>query len=198
MKIGIIYVYYDDNPVVFRHLSLIQQYNQDCTVVPVRIKTDNVPINKKLLWRNCDLVIYDWYRNDRKVECDYWIYLEWDTHCTVPLRPIYEPAYPCTASIVKLNPSTSNWYWFKDLKRLPRQYHQFACGVVPLCGIAICDDGLAKISEAAPRGDIFCELRFGTLANYFGYTPTPLKANNNLTAHRVFPYEPGLWHKVKG
>lgn len=190
MKIGIIYVYYDNNPVVLQHLNLINQYNSDCTIIPLETKKST----DKRVWRNCDLAIYDWYKNDRKVECDYWIYLEWDTYCTVPLRPIYEPTYPCTAAMVKF--PISNWYWFKDFYKLPDQYHQYVCGVVPFCGTAICDEGLKRISEIAPRSDIFCELRFGTLANFLGYKPRPLETPTNLHSHTVKPDSPGIWHKV--
>lgn len=160
--------------------------------------------SRHMAWRNCDRAMRNWWlETGRLLEFDRVAFLEWDVLFRQSLAKVFPPGDFVGREIV-FPDSSPGWPWFRELNRLPASAKDAACGVIPLATMAISRSCLAAmmehpLSEEMFASDLFCELRFPTLARVSGYSLAECK---EMTPHvactEVRPGNTsGVWHAVK-
>ena len=161
--------------------------------------------NGQLAWANCDLVIYDFYRQHPNYKN--YVYMEWDAFCTMNMREMIKLAEPGKLACCRVRrPKVDDAAWFFDqwLPSLPPELQKIAVMVVPLCGVYANAEVLSKLSVRTPLHEqhIWCEMRMGVLARMNGFEPTaypfcPQGLNHYPGIKSSAVFGAGLWHPMK-
>ena len=155
-------------------------------------------------WHGHDTMLYQWFLHGG-VRAQRYIYFEWDTLATMPVREFYDEVWDqdAAASTVKHIENDPNWYWFWQRDRLPEDLRVKAGGIVPFNGIILSHRALAAITTRTIPADVFCELRIGTLLRNTGFEPCSWPAEkqsmNSYDRNLIQfdPDRPGIYHPIK-
>jgi len=208
----VLFAHFDDSVVARRHLEVLRTVNA-CPVIPVCSRRssrfiDAVDVSKldtrwsdEDPWRAADTLLYRWFPH-RQFEAHRYVFLEWDTLATMPIREYYREVWDADAAATAVHTpqSYAGWPWFKEL---PAELRPFAMGLSPLNGVMLSHRALAAVCAGPLPPNVFCECRLGTALKVAGFQPValpPAKAATNgfhrshiLLNQRV----PGLYHPVK-
>jgi len=186
------------------HAAHLQAANEGL-VVHICDAAQGVGDERKMMWRNCDRNIREWWRVHRdEVQTDSVLCLEWDVFCDVDLQTTIPPlATDCgIAAASILTPVTAiRSYWpFEDIFRLPPEMQGLACATAPLAVLLISraalDAVLSTEYDAIFSADIFCELRLPTIIRHAGFGVAEMDLPNvHCTPCR--PTFADIWHPVK-
>ncbi len=185
--LGVVFTHYRTDPVTERNLASFRAHHAgpvetasaearfpdtaDCATERWQRVTAG---ERERRWRNADLLVFEWFKQ-RRHRCRTWLIVDWDTLCTGPLDAYARAAqdYDVVAPSVKLTTRDLEWPWFREVPRLPPELQPYAMGVVPFCGTIVSETALSAMCDALDRlaSDIFCELRFATLAAWCGFPP---------------------------
>lgn len=155
-------------------------------------------------WHSPDTILYRWFLHGG-LRARRYIFLEWDTLATMPVREFYDEVWDeaAAASTVKRIEDDPDWYWFEQRDRLPEDLRAKAGGVVPFNGIMLSHRALAAITARPIPPDVFCELRIGTLLRNAGFEPCSLPREKRVmnsyerSLIQFDPNRPGVYHPVK-
>jgi hypothetical protein len=124
-----------------------------------------------------------------RVEGRRYVWFDYDTWCNQSVRDFFESvwdaAFACPDHFAYTD--KPKWMWFNIPQLLPRgdQYRSKdqLYGVVPLCGVLMSQDVLARLVEEQVKDpatwrSVFCELRVGTLLKKCG---VPIRKIGNAT-----------------
>ncbi len=186
------------------HLGQFQSMNPGVPVHVLHGERHEKEADRKHAWRNCDRVLRDWWHQTGKfLEFDRVAILEWDVLFRQTLNHVFPPG-DFVGRKIKLPGSQPDWPWFREIACLPASARDSACGIAPLAILAVSRRCLSAIMEHPLSNemfdaDIFCELRFATLAKLSGFElvqcPDSLP---NVEWHEVPPGNTsGVWHAVK-
>jgi hypothetical protein len=161
------------------------------------------PAERGHAWRNCDRLIRDWWKTTgNQLGFDRVLFLEWDVLFNERIEDVV-PEGDFVACDVKL-PGESGWIWFAETKCLPPEMRECPRGAVPLAVMALsrtCLEAMMShpLAEELFDADIFCELRFPTLARHCGFEPINNRAGfPDVQFYEVRPGNgSGVWHAVK-
>lgn len=208
----ILFAHYDASAVTRRHLEILGSVNP-CPIIPVcsggssRV-ADAVDVSQldnrwadEDPWRAADTLIYRWFAR-RPFDARRYIFLEWDTLATLPVREYYREVWDAdaAASAVYTPRTYAGWPWFREL---PAELRPYATGLSPLNGVMLSHRALSAVCAGPLPGNVFCECRLGTAVRRAGFEPValpPAKAATNgfRRSHIVLnPRVPGLYHPVK-
>lgn len=222
LEYGIVVRHIDVNDITVKHIELMRQYNPN---VPIETISGNIPfknglaanklhdlndiwqrvaINKNKAWQNCDLLNYLWWLN-KKNNCKKWILLEADVRCNMNLKEFWGNNWNDPFVVAgRAGITEGEWYWKKEYNHLPESYKPYYTGIMPFTVILINDDVLTKMVKLLQEEylDVFCEVRFPTLANRVGYPPKGFKNyKGNISFQKLQPdldiTQEGLWHPVR-
>ncbi|HEY1121659.1 MAG TPA: hypothetical protein VGE67_08670 [Haloferula sp.] len=184
------------------HLDTFMKWNPG---VPVHVVSlpELAGNARRAAWRNADVSMMKWWeRQGRHLQFDHVVFLEWDVLFAAPLGEVFPPDGDFFCKDIK-KPGDP-WMWFNEIGRLHEELRPHATGVAPLAVMRISRAALDAmhqhpLREALYNLDVFCELRFPTLAVASGYEPAECSETLALVDH--LPVEPGngrgVWHAVK-
>lgn len=210
----ILFAHYRDDPITRDHLDRLRRLNPYPVValgnaalscVEGTLDVSRLPGEwaDEDLWAGADTFLYRWYRHGG-LRARRYIFLEWDTLATMPIRDFYAEVWDADAagSEVKRIEADPGW-WFHQRDRLPEHLRRHAAGIVPLNGTLLSDRALAAVAAGPIPPGIFCELRLGTLLRAAGFEPVALpeakgRMNSWNPALVAFdPDRPGIYHPIK-
>lgn len=203
------YRYKDVDARVFDHnFQSFVRHNPDIDVVQVNPADVEDPVwreiegDNRVAWRNCDLIIYDFYR--RNPNYQRYMYVEWDTYCTINVCELIEPVKDCDVTCRTVRyPGLDNYCNFKELPKILGDAHNVACALTPLCGSSYSAKALSIMSakNELHEKDLFCEVRAGYLARSNGLSlgnyPKHCEALRGYPIPLRLVKGKGLWHQVK-
>lgn len=153
---------------------------------------------------NCDLVIYDFYRQHPNYK--HYMYMEWDAYCMMDLRKLLDPVKAFhIASHASVHPGYGSAPWFNDqIRELPAELRPLAMSMTPLNGIYLSQEALRHISKPHPmcQRNVRCEVRVSVLARLHGFEPAhypvcPRSIDGYPALKGKFIVGESLWHPVK-
>lgn len=187
------------------HAAALQAANPEVDIRLVMAPED-VGEARKVLWRNCDRNIRDWWIQSRDTtDAERVLFLEWDVFCNVPLRDVmpWTPADMVGAWMATAVRDGRTWPGFREAARLPRSIQHHAVGIWPsavllfsrACLDAIADPQWADVYER----DILSEIRTATIARACGFTVGSCDQWSQVTVHpRPLPAgASGIYHPIK-
>ncbi len=214
-EIGVIFLHHNINPIVVNNLRSIEFHNPDAFVTTISAE-DPFPggyslsttpelqkyhnVNRR---RASDILVCSWFLQN-KSHCDKWWIVEWDTHCTIPIKQYYEPvwSYDFVCAAVYLQRRERDWPWFACIRNLPVQYRRFATGAVPFLYL-VSSEALRGVCQSMLQQPFTAgngELRFATVASKCGYPPCGFSPPND----QISWFSPkeryigkGIYHPVK-
>jgi hypothetical protein len=212
----ILFFFHKSDELTKVHLASLCKSNPTAAIVPV---TDSVPdllpcsIDvsqfpsswvKAHKWRSIDTTLYRWFEN-RTLNADHYLILEYDCLCTVDLKQHYAEVMKADVAGVDFFKRNDNprWKWFmqNELNKIPEKDRIYAAGVVPLTCTMFSHDALEKIVSNAYRHDVFCELRLGTIINKLGlkFERMPSLKRSTICWHSYSwqANRSGLFHSIK-
>jgi hypothetical protein len=159
-------------------------------------------------WHNADIIWNQWYRSEKRIEAERYMFLEYDCRCFTAVEQVYKTVWDddAVAAHVHRPVSTPNWRGFWQTAYLPWSWSAMATGISPLNGVMLSRKAMdAWASLDLPPG-IHCELRIGTALRVAGFDWKPLPeriARHNLSRrHNFTPMggtvpATGMWHPIK-
>lgn len=185
------------------HLGRFLSKNPLIPVHVVNGKSPDDPRERTIAWRNCDRLIREWWKNTGQHQpFDRALILEWDVLFNERIEEVI-PGGDFIVCDVKC-PGESDWNWFAETNCLPPEMRKNARGAAPLSIMAASRTCLETmmthpLAEELFESDIFCELRFPSLANHCGFEPVDNRAGfPEVQFHEVSPGKGnGVWHAVK-
>lgn len=185
------------------HLGRFLEKNPSVPVHVVNGRPFDDPAERTNAWRNCDRLIRDWWRNTgNQLHFDKVLFLEWDVLFNEGIEEVMPDGefVVCDAKV----PGKSDWIWFAETNSLPPEMRKNARGAAPLAIMALsraCLETMMShpLAEELFEADIFCELRFPSLARHCGFEPIDNRAGfPDVQFHEVTPGSGnGVWHAVK-
>jgi hypothetical protein len=222
-RLGIIFLHHQIDSVTLNNLESFRRWNPNTPLITVTAgqalkggfslrahpgECDRWKSHTAVPWRlakSADVLVYLWYPH-RRVHCEYWVIVEWDSYCGMPVEDFFSLVadFRFVGPSIRLRNREPEWHWFSQASTLPVELRGYAMGVVPFSFLLVEDALLAEICARAPwggLGDCNAELRFATLAHACGcpavahplagwnisWTPLPEDA----------PVHFGMWHPVK-
>jgi hypothetical protein len=206
----ILFMHHRDDELTRRHLRLLRAHNP-FPVVPLHCgQREHLPhaVNVGALadvWRNSDLGYLNWFRR-RPFDAERYLWLEYDTFASMPVREFYREVWHCDAAgpRVKSPEQNPDWCWFSERGLLPPSLRSHCGGLSPLSGILLSHRAMTVLAHAAPMPSVFCEFRVGTLLQAAGIRLTALPPERAATvdwtpsSFLFDPATPGIYHPVKG
>ena len=161
------------------------------------------PAERGHAWRNCDRLIREWWKGTgEQLRFDRVLFLEWDVLFNERIEDVV-PGGDFVVCDVK-RPGESDWIWFAESRCLPPEMRENPVGAVPLAIMALsrtCLETMMShpLADDLFEADIFCELRFPSLARHCGFEPIDNRAGfPDVHFHEVRPGSGrGVWHAVK-
>ncbi len=222
MKIGIVFLTHTDGPVYRQNVASFRQWNPDCEIIQIGLERaglpegpntyvaehiHNISFGDMIGSENADLPLYCWYGRKRE-HADKWLICEWDTFCTGSIRQFFEPVeFEDVACSEVVYPGKRYWPWFEQIARMPVRLREFACGLVPFSGVMVTNRALAAMVKTFETHPFSAqnELRFGTLANFCGFTPVENPQSRQQVQWILIRVgtefggrvQSGIWHSVK-
>jgi hypothetical protein len=209
----VIFAHHDNDAVTRWHFEKLKSLNP-FPVVPVVINArehlcgavhlSNAGRAHESNWFGGDRFVYGFFKR-RLVTAHRYIYLEWDTYATAPLREYYSEVWDsdAAASEVVTPRGEPDWPWFAQRKNLPAEMQPYSAGLRPLNGVILSHRALSTIAEISTPENVFSEYRLGTLLCAAGFTlsalPEHKAKNNSYDPGRITfdPLTPSLYHPVK-
>jgi hypothetical protein len=189
----IIYVYHD-KPV---HLEHLQKSNSDNNILLCDISSYSLFVEKKYCWKNNDLLIRNWIRQNRsKITNENIALVEWDVVISQKL-----PDLKVKGLIGKnIQNYGSGWYWFCDSKKLG-PIEKYRIGITPFALLFMdqqCIDYWIHYEfDPLYVCDIISELRLPSLLNSKNIPITTYPMPNMSATVTQFSNTPGMYHPVK-
>ena len=160
--------------VVAPHIQWLKASNPDVDIkLIVRDDLSDLRTDLPYAWRNGDeLLRFWWKQNKDKITTPVVVVLEYDVLVTVKL-PSLPPGIDLAGARVVTPTTYSNWYWFHQTNEITKLdklkiQDKHLTGIVPFGGLIMKREVLDSISKTkwdkAYTLDIFCELRFPTIA----------------------------------
>lgn len=187
-------ILYTDHQKQFIHYNHLIKSNPDANIIKVDISNN---LDKKYIWRNSDLLIRSWLKNNRdSIVTNNIAIIEWDVLVKQKL-PDTQIIGLQAKNIIKPN---RKWWWFKDKYKL-EHYSKYALGAAPLAVLfmsARCIDILLESSfDCLYQKDIFSELRIPTILNSRNITITSYSMPNVDSKKTMLKSEAGIYHPIK-
>lgn len=196
-ELGVLFTYHKKCPTTIRNFESFKKNNPYIQVFPLFSNSTN----RILSWRNVDLLYYEFYKRT-KHKCRRWLLVEWDVFCNCDLEEFYGDSWDCDFVCGNHHTFGDNWFWFREVKNVPRKFWRNLHGISPLACTLISDDALSRITDCSFEldFDLFCELRLGILANYcnIDFTTRPSRTISWRKLEMSFCEElKSLWHPKK-
>lgn len=211
----ILFSHYKNDETTLRHLELLRERNPYPVVAVCNGAAERVDeaLDVDLLskegslepkWHSPDRMLYRWFRHGG-VRARRYVFLEWDTLATMPVREFYDEVWDADAagsSVMRVE-HEPGWYWFWQTCRLPPHLRAKAGGIVPFNGLLVSHRALAAVTSGAIPPNVFCELRIGTLLRHAGFEPRALppgKRQMNSHDRRFIDFGEdrlGIYHPIK-
>jgi len=222
-ELAIIFLHHRTDAVTRNNLESFRRWNPDIPIVllsgdePMEggISARGLPAFQKLCqhyqgteWMHrsgLDVMLVDWYRR-RKIKAKRWFLVEWDGWCGMPVREFLGEVWEAdvVVSSVRWPNREPEWYWFRQIQRLPRAYRPYAVGLAPTCYTMLSDRALQAVSDQLVGellGHIIYEIRIPTIAHASGYPPVVNpRAGWNVSWKDIeegTPLSRNLWHPIK-
>lgn len=211
----ILFSHYGNDETTREHLALLRERNPYPVVAVCNDAARRVEeaLDVNLLskagslehkWLSPDRILYRWFRHGG-LRARRYIFLEWDTLATMPVREYYDEVWDADAagSTAKRIEHEPEWEWFRQMPRLPGPLRAKAGGIVPFNGILLSHRALEAVTSGPIPPNVFCELRLGTLLRNAGFeaqTFSPEKQRTNSFDRRLIdfdPVRPGIYHPIK-
>jgi len=209
----VLYLHHADDDLTNFHYEMIKKSNPTVPIVPLTFKLGmrnsvamsiNLPKNQNNSeWRNCDMLVYEWFRSDLRIMAERYLILESDTLCNMPIKEFYSDVWNKAASGAKIQTPQSNPKWrpFFEARQL-KLGEQHLQGITPLCGILLSFEALDSITKLAKDRCLdllHCELRIGMLLSRAGYAAESISdcIDQYISCFMQIPIGPGIWHKIK-
>ena len=184
-ELAILFLHHDLDEVTLNNLESFRLRNPGVPIVPISggkrmeggTAPEDLPTFSRLhsrfagtdwMYRSgLDVLIIDWYRNRRTIRAKRWFFAEWDGWCGMPLREYLGEVWDADVSVSSIRwPNREpEWFWFRQIQRLPEKYRPFACGMVPTCFTCVSDRAMQALSERLTEemmGHIIYEIRNST------------------------------------
>lgn len=209
MTTAILFACHKADEITKRHHNLLVKHNPDCDVIPITdgdgaygvdlchvlcpLQTKDV---ERPYWYYCDRLL--WKAFHTLPAYDRYVWIEWDTYCSMPLQEAYGETWDKPLVGRDLYKPPVAWYWWKDVRYLDSN-SQIA-GLSPLQGFLASYDALQTVLSTMPMGPAFCELRIGTAINRSGipFTPFPATLRDTIRWHMYKGLlNRGVYHSVK-
>jgi len=182
--------------VAENNLGILKQNNPD---IPVHVVKNDLSEDKEYGWHNADQAFFKWFLNN-KPEGRRFALIESDMLCTISLREFYGSVWDAPVAAKRVLRPGVEWYWWREIGRLPEDLREFSTGAAPLAGILFSRDAMEQMSPVVlDIEDVFSELRVGTVAKYLD-----LKiVEAGWPSIKALPLndgelgQPGLYHMVK-
>lgn len=150
-------------------------------------------------WRNCDRNLRNALRSLR-LNSEYILAVEYD--CLINQELHFDTGIDVGCRWYEYG--QRRWDWLTEAERLPEEMKHLACGVVPL-GVLLLSHKFIEayisknnIIDAMYKEDIFCELRFGTVARYLGFDITEMDwPDVRFNAIDRDTTKPSIYHPIK-
>ena len=211
----ILFAHYHDDPTTRTHLNLLRMLNPYpvvavCNAAPMHVDgaLDIARLSTQWAdehpWGGADTILYRWFLHGG-LHAKRYIFLEWDTLATMPVREFYDEVWDADAagSVAKRIEDDPDWIWFHQVGLLPESLRSHAGGLLPLNGTLLSHRALAAVARSPVPPGIFCELRLGTLLRSLGFALTELpepKRRMNSYDRRLITFaidQPGIYHPIK-
>jgi hypothetical protein len=212
---GILFTHHRVDGLTAQNMESFAKHNRDCVTIPLATEQSVFPGSYRLdendhwtaitmrrgrgVWRNVDLAYWLYY-SERKFRCKRWLFSDWDMHCTGPLADFYGDAWDADVACAHPAVIGEDYYWFREIDRLPADFQPFAAGVIPMAGTLVSDKAMRLMTamSAELSYDLFSELRVGTLARRCGFEIKQLPDPSTIRwQRRPEIVAPGLYHPVK-
>lgn len=159
-------------------------------------------------WRNCDASLRQWWReNGHQIKTSHVAVVEWDVLIREDINKIFSGKPGIEIAGKTKHPMLHPWQWFEEANRIPGGILGGGClmGMVPFCLFGISVECFNKMDngfyDPVFDDDIFCELRFPTIAMHSGFQvwPSAYDCSNIGIEPREFPKETetGIFHPIK-
>lgn len=212
----ILFAHYRDDPTTRAHLDLLRRLNPYpvvalCNAAPEHVDgaLDVARLTTRWAeehpWSGADAILYRWFLHGG-LRAQRYVFLEWDTLATMPVREFYDEVWDVDAagSVARRIEHDPDWYWFHQVGQMPEPLRGHAGGLIPLNGTLLSHRALAAVATGPVPQGIFCELRLGTLLRSSGFALTELpepKRRMNSYDRRLITFDagrPGIYHPIKG
>lgn len=219
-ELAILFLHHDLDAVTMNNLESFRLRNPGVPIIPISggtrmeggVAPGDLPTFSRLnerfagtdwMYRSgLDTLVVDWYRTCRNVRAKRWFFAEWDGWCGMPLREYLGEVWDADISVssIRWPGREPEWFWFRQIQRLPPEYRPYACGMVPTCFTCLSDRAMAALSERLTEelmGHIICEIRIPTLIHAAGMAPVvnPRAGWNSIASGT--PLTRNLWHAIK-
>lgn len=194
------------------HLEALENSNPD--VVNHIITGEDPPgVDKRFLWKNSDIVLRNWWRDNGQSVGENIFICEWDTLVTCKLPPIPDTVDLAGKQLItfsgKIGPTRwmkdpkwtdECWVWWKDLNKIPAWKCMNPCGLISFGAMftrsRVMDSVSHKCWDHAYNLSLQNELRFPTVARFSGYTVGEVDLPH-VRFDDVVPLDtPGIYHGV--
>ena len=217
-ELTILFQHHKTDALTLRRYENLAKLNPGVPIVPLTLKSnDTLPgtfdaasiagLETAKIWHDSDLSLYYWFRHCRTPETTAarYVCVEYDMLFRVPVREFYREVWNADVATAQVFHAGAHfhWNWFaSEIPKLSPELRPFAAGTVPLCGVLLSHAALAKIALNFIPPGLFCELRLGTLANYYGFdiVEFPWEKKRNLSWKPEFlrmEFESQAYHPVK-
>lgn len=212
----ILFAHYRDDPTTRDHLDLLRRLNPypvvalcnaapECVDGALDVARLTPQWAEEHPWSGADTILYRWFFHGG-LHAERYVFLEWDTLATTPVREFYDEVWDADAagSVARRIENDPDWYWFHQVGQLPEPLRRHAGGLTPLNGTLLSHRALAAVAAGPVPLEIFCELRLGTLLRSTGFALTELpepKGRMNSYDRQLITFDaerPGLYHPIKG
>jgi len=205
----ILFLHHRNDELTRRHFRLLQEQNPAPVIAIYANQREHLPEAVDVgplgdVWRNADLAFLNWFRR-RPFDAERYLWLEYDTFASLPVRDCYEAVWDrdaVAAKVIELQPH-ADWCWFAERNLLPPDLRASMAGLSPLCGILLSHRALCALANTAALPPVFSELRLGTVLRAAGFELSALPPERaatidwNPAAIAFNPAVPGVYHPVK-
>lgn len=181
------------------HLKHLEKSNPKANILLADISKYNANFDTKYCWRNSDIFIRRWIRDNRKnIQSDNIAIIEWDVLMSSPLPDI--KINGLMAKDVQHPNSDREWFWFKEIYRL-KSIKKYAIGISPLAVIFMdqlsIDTWINKEFDDLCNSDIFSELRLPSLLNSKNI-PISIYKMDSVEWNKIdYSDKPDIYHPIK-
>ena len=205
-ELCILFLNHANDRITQKHLALIKEKHPSVPVVPLTFGRGvagsiqvpaKLPLIDRTEWRNCDQLVYHWFRSPEKIDAQRYLILEWDCLCSAAAVDFFSEAWdkPATGARILCGPATIPAAWGNTTG-----VKFFA--ISPINGILLSKLALAAISELAQNpiyGHLISDARIGSLLALSGFEP--VKSFSGIEGYNSpslkTPIGAGFWHSVK-
>lgn len=222
-EIVILFLHHRLDSVTLNNFDSFRKWNPNVPIVPISggermaggVAVEDLPEFQRLCrhyegteWMHrsgLDVMLADWYRR-RKIHAKRWFLVEWDGWCGMPVNKFLGEVWDAdvVVSSVRWPNREPEWYWFRQIQRLPPEYRAYLVGMVPTCFTMLSDRAFRAISDRLKGdvlGHIIYEIRIPTLAHAAGFPPVVNPRAGWNVSWKEIPegtqLSSNLWHPIK-